>query len=365
MSRRFIIHFLGLMTIFFILSGCLPRDSIEDVSLIQIVGYDVAEDDKIRGTVVVPHFSKMEQGKGVEEESLTETAHSTKQIHTRLQSKAARPITIGTLKVALYSSELAERGIGPVIDSMARDPRIGRNIYIAITEGNTKEILDAGISKNETTGKFISGLIEQNSATNFPRTNLHEFLYTHFGEGMDGFLPYLKLNDRNELSLDGIAFFNDGKLVYKSPYEKSYTFTLLKENFKEATQEVEFEGKYIVVESIGSSVKHIFNGDKENPAFTIRISMTGIINDAPTLALELTPPVIKKMEKTIKKHNEKEAQKMIKDFQEYKIDPLGLGSIINNRVRNLDLKKWKEEQYPVMPIKVEVHMKILEVGTTS
>ncbi|WP_349408444.1 Ger(x)C family spore germination protein [Pseudalkalibacillus sp. SCS-8] len=348
-----------------LVTGCLPRDSIEDVSLIQIVGYDVAKDDEIRGTVVVPHFSRMEQGKGVEEETLTSTAHSTKQIHTKLQSKAARPITIGTLKVALYSAELAEKGIGSVIDSMARDPRIGRNIYLAITEGNTKEILDAGISKNETTGKFISGLIEQNAATNFPRTNLHEFLYTHFGKGMDGYLPYLKLNDRDELALDGIAFFNDGKFVYKAPYEKSYTFTLLKENFKEATQEIEFEKRYIVVESIGSNVKYIFNGDKDNPAFTIKITMTGIINDAPTLALELTPPVIKKMEKTIEKYNEKEAEEMIKKFQEHKIDPLGLGSIIDNRVRNLDFKKWKEEQYPEMPIKVDLKMKILEVGTTS
>lgn len=348
----------------FTLSACLPRESIEDISLVQIVGYDDTDSDLIRGTIVVPHFSKIEESTGVEEETLTTTAHSTKQIHTKLQAKASRPISIGTLKVALYSSELAEKGIGPIIDSMARDPRIGRNIYLAVTEGDTQEILDAGISKTETTGKFISGLIEQNAATNYPRTNLHEFLYTHFGVGMDAFLPYLKLNDRSELALDGIAFFDDGKFVYKVPYERSYTFTLMKENFKEATQEIKFDGNYIVVESIGSKVRYVLKGGIDNPEFTIKIKMTGIINDAPTLSLEITPSVMKKMEKRIKEFNEKRAQEMIEDFQEHGIDPLGLGNIILNRTKGFEIKKWKEI-YPEVPIKVEVEMQILEVGTTS
>ncbi|MGM7702721.1 Ger(x)C family spore germination protein [Pseudalkalibacillus sp. Hm43] len=346
------------------LSGCLPRESIEDISLVQIVGYDYEDGDLIRGTIVVPHFSKVEEGTGVTEETLTTTAHSTKQIHTKLQAKASKPISVGTLKVALYSEELAKKGVGTIIDSMARDPRIGRNIFLAITQGETEEILNAGKSKKETTGKFISGLIEQNSATNYPRTNLHEFLYTHFGVGRDGFLPYIKLNDRDEIELDGIAFFDDGKFVYKVPYDKSYTFTLMKENFKEATQEVKFKNNYIVVESIGSKVRYVLEGDKNNPEFTIQIKMTGIINDAPTLSLEMTPDKLRQMEKTIKKFNETEALKMIKDFQEHNIDPLGLGSILRNRTTGFDIKKW-DDMYPDIPIKVEVDMQILEVGTTA
>ncbi|MCF6138618.1 Ger(x)C family spore germination protein [Pseudalkalibacillus berkeleyi] len=347
-----------------LLSGCVPRKSIEDVSLIQVVGYDYEGEDLIRGTAVVPYFSHLEKSEQMNEETLTTVAHSTKQIHTELSAKTSKPITIGTLKVVLYSSELASKGVGSTLESMSRDPRIGRNIFLAITEGKTEEILQAGIGKSQTTSKFITNMIDHNAKSNLPRTSLHDFLYAYYGEGIDGYTPFLKLNDNEELELDGIAFFKDGTYVYKIPFEKSFVFTLLKENFQEATQEIKFDGDYIVIESIGSKVKIIMQGDKDNPKFLIKVMMTGMINDAPTIKYQLDPPMIQKIEQTVKKYNEREAKKLIKSFQEHNIDPLGLGACLRQRVRGFNEKDW-EKMYPEIPVEVEVDMKILEVGTTT
>ncbi|WP_079525374.1 Ger(x)C family spore germination protein [Halobacillus hunanensis] len=346
-----------------LLTSCMPNVSVEDAAIVQIAGYDFVNKDKVKGTFAVAQYTKSEQKTSANEVSLTTTANTIKNVHAKLQRQSSRPISTGKLTIVLYDKELAKNDMSKFIDSLSRDPRIGRDILLAIVDGNTEKMIKTEYKQNNTTAAYMKGMIEHNMYSNFPNTNLHNFMQSYFGKGVDSFLPLLeKVN--SHIKIKGIAFLSDGRLVHSVPYSKSLFFKMMKEDVREGMQEMNFQGEGIMMESINSNVDIHIKGNTENPEFIVKIKVRGIINEISNLASASTPPLVEKMEKSFTKFFEKNCQALIHEFQEQNIDPVGFGNVLKNRRRNVDMKKWKD-QYPEVPIDVKVELEITETGISS
>ncbi|WLD91642.1 Ger(x)C family spore germination protein [Alkalihalobacillus sp. AL-G] len=345
------------------LTSCVPNYSVEDAAMISAAGYDYVEEDKIKGTVSIPQFGRQETGGTMQEKKLTASANTVREVHARLQSKSSKPLVIGKLSVSMYSEELARKDLADVIDNLGRDARIGRNIFLVIVDGSTEQFLQKRYSQTETTAKYLTGIIKHNNESNFPTTNLHEYLYAYYAEGMDGFLPIMK-TAKDHAKITGIAFFKKGRLVYTIPYSKSFNFKIMNENFSQGIQDIEFKDRHVVMENIGSTVKYHVKGNHQTPKFLIDIHLTGIINEVSSLKKQQGPKVVKKMEKAFEQFYKEQCSLMVKEFQEYNVDPLGLGNVLKSRIRNFDNKKWKQ-QYPNAQIDVKVNVEIVETGISS
>ena len=158
---------------------------MDDVQLIQIISFDVNK-NKIIGTVLYPTFE--EQGKTTLHFLQTES-NSFHQILPRLNTKSNLPIETGQLNMVLLGTAYAKKGVQPLVDSIARDPRMASRIQLGVAEGNGWEILKR--SKGLNVPFHISGKVEQNiNNGDLPEMNLHIFLFDYYGEGRDPFLPY-------------------------------------------------------------------------------------------------------------------------------------------------------------------------------
>ncbi|UOQ91653.1 Ger(x)C family spore germination protein [Halobacillus shinanisalinarum] len=346
-----------------VLTSCMPNDSIEDVAIVQLAGYDYIDENQIKGTFAVAQYTKGEQKAAATEIYLTSTADTAKNIHANLQTKSSKPISTGKMSIALFNEELAKQDISKFIDSLTRDPRIGRDIFLAVVNGEAQGMIEGKYEQNETTARYIMGIIEHNMKRNFPNTNLHSFLHSYYGNGVDGFLPYLK-KSKDFIKMEGIAFLDDSRLALTIPYSKSLFFKMMKEKVSEGVQEIQFQGDGIMIESINSKVEYYIEGGTENPKFLIDIRVTGVLNEISNLEDSSNPKRIHKMEKEFNEIFEKQCLALIQQFQENNIDPLGLGSILDNRSRNFDVKAWNDK-YPDTPVDVKVTMDITETGISS
>ncbi|WP_257346911.1 Ger(x)C family spore germination protein [Pseudalkalibacillus decolorationis] len=358
-----VLRILLLSCFVFLLTACVPSTSVEDVDTILIAGYDYIDDEQIRGTISIPQFGRLETGGSMKEKYLSSTANTVKEVHAKLQTKSSKPLTVGKLALSLYNEELAQNGLGEVLDNLGRDPQVGRDIILGVVEGSTEGFIKGKYSETETAAKYLTGLIRGNMEKNFPTTNLHQFLYAYHAKGMDGYLPLLA-QEENYVRLTGIALFQDGKMVHSIPFSKSFIFKILKEKFQQGTQEVEFKNRHIVMENIGSSVKYHVKGKGSDSKVRIDIEITGIINEVSSLDVLQSPKMVELMEKRFEKFFQKQCEIMVQDFQEYNIDPLGLGNTYNSQVRGFDINKWKEI-YPSLPIEINVGVEIVETGIVS
>ena len=355
--------FLVLLISVLLLSGCMTHSSVEENAIIQMVGYDKGENKRIRGTVSIPQYGNSEKNSSATEIYLTASADGVKEVEKEIQKQSSKPISIGKLAVTLYSKELAEGGISDVIDILSRDSRISRNMFLGIVEGDTKDLVEGGYTQDETTSKHVQGLIENNSHYNFPKTNLHGFLYSYYAEGMDPFLPLISKKESN-VELSGVAFFNGGTVVGTIPDSKIFIFKMLKENFKRGMQNIPFQGGMFMLDNIGSNVNYELKGTLDDPVFDIKVNIKAEVNEMAGVDREITSALAKEMEEVSVEYFKLNADEMIQMFKEKKIDPLGIGDFAKTRKRDFNLTQW-EDHYSELKVNVKVDVEITEYGIYS
>ncbi|MCA1020494.1 Ger(x)C family spore germination protein [Halobacillus litoralis] len=353
--------FLGILLLS---AGCVPSKSVEENAIVQISGYDRGGDGgRIKGTVSIPQYGKSEKKTAASELYLTVDANSIKDVEKEIQKKSSKPISIGKLAVTLYSMELAEEGISDVIDVLSRDARLSRNMYLAVVDGQTQDLIENGYTQDETTSKHLQGLIENNVHHNFPSTSLHEFLYAYYAIGMDPYLPILEQKE-SFVEISGIGFFKKGKLVTTLSDAKVFTFKMMKENFTRGMQDLPFQDGTIMLDNIGSTVDYKLTGTDENPGLEINVKLKSEVNEMVGVEEKPSPQLAKEMEDAFVDYFKTNADEMIELFKKEGIDPLGLGHFAKTRTRHFDEKRW-EDLYPDMDIQFDVDVEITEYGIFS
>lgn len=346
-----------------LLTGCMPNQSVEEIGIIQIAGYDLAKDGKIGGTVSIPQYGRSDEKTAATELYLSVTADSVKDVEKEVQKQSSKPISIGKLVVTLYSEELAKDDISDIIDVLSRDPQLSRNMYLGIVKGETRTIIEQESNQGETTAKYFNRLMKNNMHHNFPHSSLHDFLYAYYAKGMDGFLPYIA-QGRKFAEIEGVALFDGGKLAAVIPASEAFIFKMMKENFDQGMQELDFKGGVVVMESIGSKFRYDIKGTVEEPGFVIDIKIKGVVNELVGIPDKANESLAKEIEVAFAKHFEEKADAMIQLFQEEEVDPLGLGHFLRTQKRGFNEEQWLES-YSDIPIQVKVAVDITEYGTFS
>jgi spore germination protein len=342
-----------------VLSGCMNAKPkiLDDLTLATAVGYDYVDKKKFRSTWVAPTYMP---DKTIVDESYTATSTLSKEVRAKINQKAEKQILSGKFEVALYSKKLAQNDISNLIDTLQRDPSIGANVFLAVVDGTTHELL-VKQSGNSDKGIYLSNLFEQNiKLGSLPKTNLQLFLYAFYAEGRDPILPQIKALD-GKVDINGIALFNKGKYVGLIKKEQIFAFNLMHERKSNSESFAVDIGKkeYASLFNITSKRTYDIPKPMTTAPITIKIKVEAILREYS--GGNVDKAMIKKIEKAMKKDIEEKANRMIKKFQKLKIDPLGVGEQVRTRTRKWDMKKF-DKQYPTLPIKVEAKVKVIETG---
>ncbi len=345
------------MTVF--LSGCMniKQRVLDDIQLATAAGYEYIDEDQIEVTAVFPNF---QPDKSVKNETLVASSILSKEIRDKHSLQSEKPLVSGKIEVTLYERKTAERGIKDLLDTLQRDPSVGSNVYLAVVDGSPKELLSKQYG-NMDNGIFLSNLIEQNIESGLiHKTNLHQFLYKYYAEGIDPMLPIIEQKD-GKINLKAIGLFDEDKLVDQIE-EKNYFYLkiLLNRKGENDTHAIQLENKTkFSVFNIRSKRKYQIPKPMTNSEIIIKLKLKSMIREYNNGLL--TDSKLNELEKAMEEDIKKNSEEMIKKFQEKEIDPLGIGEEVRTRTREWNKEKW-DDIYPDIKISVQVTMDIIESG---
>ncbi|WP_226676978.1 Ger(x)C family spore germination protein [Rossellomorea aquimaris] len=352
------------------LTGCVEREILDDLYIETGKAFDYEGEDKIRGTALFPIYLA---DKSIQNGTLSAEASSTREVLEKLERRSQQPLVRGSLDIVLIGEELARKGIIDIGDSLQRDASVGARLYLTVTEGEAGELIKGnyGLRGN---GTYLSNLIHHNiNRRELPATNLHMFIFDYFQEGQTPYLPILKQLSNESVAITGVALFDKDKMIKKIPAKDMFFFKLLVDRFAEGSHVIKMgkeRGSGHVEKSVEASVTSLKSKSKiivkhnTNPVeVTIRIKIRGIIREY--TGKNLTPDKVIEVEKEMKKDIEENCLKMLKDFQELGIDPVGIGQSQKHGIRGFDFKEWDDSIYPQVKFNVEAKVQILEAGTVE
>jgi spore germination protein len=353
---------LFIVSILFLLIGCVPKQIIDEVQLIHAIGFDELPNHNIKGTITYPIF---DPDGTVRVETLSTVSHTSRFFRSKLNTKSPKTLSTGQLRIVLFNDKFSKKGILDIVNSLYRDPNVGNRLYMAVVDGNAHDLLTAKYTAAPLPSIYLMDLIEQNiESENLPKTNLHVFLYSYYGEGIDPFLPIVK-TEKSAMQLEGIALFKDDKYVGKLNHSESFAFKVMLDGSKTGHYEVELKkGKnkgHAVVRNIKGKTSYKVRKVNGVPEFDVNLKIFGEIHEYPPWLNLEEKPNIDLIEKTLKKQINKEAKKITAKFQRLNVDPLGFGDQVRRREKKWDFKRF-QEQYPDMKITVSTEIEIVESG---
>lgn len=333
----------------------MPKQIIDKILMVTVAGYDYVDKNTIQGTVVAPTFLK--EGELIDL-IYTDTASMVYENRSKLNRQASEELLNGKLDVVLFSKELASTGVSDYIDYLLRDPSIGTQLHLAVVDGSTYEMLNS-IKAKKGAGVYLSDLIEHNIENgNLPILNLKQFSGEVVSKLTDPYLPILKLV-HGVPKITGLAIFNSDKLVDSISVKDVMLFKMLHENMKDGQYFLKTEKYSAAIQNVDSSreVEVTKKNGKLKVNFTVKID---------AVVREFTGKGGLKKKEQIKKMFEKDISaksvKLIKSFQQKKVDPLGIEEVVKSRSRDYNSKKFKEA-YPTMEIDVDTKFTLSEFGT--
>lgn len=360
----------AILICFLSLTGCVEKEILDDLYIETGKAYDYVGNDRIRGTALFPIYLA---DKSIQNGTLSAEASSTREVLEKLERRSQQPLVRGSLDVVLIGEELAKKGIIDIGDSLQRDASVGARLYLTVTEGEAGELIKGnyGLRGN---GTYLSNLIHHNiTRRELPETNLHMFIYDYFQDGQTPYLPILKQLTNESVAITGIALFDKDKMVKKIPAKDMFYFKLLVDKYAEGSHVIkmgEEKSSGHVEKSIEASVTSLISKNKiivkhhaDPVEVTIRIKIRGIIREY--TGKKLTPGKVIEVEKQMKEDIEENGMKMLKEFQDLGIDPVGIGQIQKHGVRGFDFKEWEDSIYPRVKFNIDAKVQILEAGTVE
>ncbi|MBT2615264.1 MULTISPECIES: Ger(x)C family spore germination protein [unclassified Bacillus (in: firmicutes)] len=345
----------------FLMAACgVEKQILEDILIAEVVGYDDAENKKIKGTVVVsvPQPGEEENlGKEVYEAN----SHDIKAARQQENAKTPYPIVGGRLTAILYGEGLASKGLNDYVDTYRRDPMVGRDLYLAVVHGKAEDVVKIEPKLIKTPGVQVKELIEQNIRTNLPDVDLHRYLYACHGKGIDPVLPLLE-KAGDQIRVKGIALFKKDRYIGKYiPYEDGFLYKVLSENFKLGSYEIKWkENDSTDINNVESRVHYHISNANQDPKVRIDVKMKASLLEVQGYDLGKAVD-LKKIEVRAEQVIGKKLNEMVTMFQENHIDPLALGDHAKSKTRNFDQKHW-EEAYPDIPIEVDLDIEMIQTG---
>ncbi|MFS0875685.1 Ger(x)C family spore germination protein [Solibacillus isronensis] len=355
-----------------LLVGCAEQKILERISLTTLVGFDLADEDKLAATAVIRQINPDLESKI---ELQTATALTSRGARSKIDLKTSKTVGSGQLRVVLYGEELAKAGLNENIHILKMNSEISNATYMASVEGDLNELLEYKYENITDLGQHIYQLIKYNVNKQYIiSSTLHEINRDKLSFIGSYSMPVLE-REENNIKISGIAFFNEGKIVGKLPAEEAIYILMVKGKTHNGTLELEIpvtilekssfdssEGLPIAIDSINSKRK-IKLVDPEVPEFNLTIKIECRLLEVDSDVSMDNPSIIHKLEKEINKKIESEINRIIDYSHEIETDIFQFGEYYKAQNRNADIdkKKW-DEMFSEMKVNVTVNTTIVRDG---
>ncbi|WP_172372036.1 Ger(x)C family spore germination protein [Sporosarcina jiandibaonis] len=362
-----------LILLFFIVgitltAGCTEtgqRTSVEELSLVSSIGFDLVNDKEMRMTVGIPQPA----GESPElTESYSVNTEMVSEGLVKLSSKTDKMIVINQLRTLLFSEEFAKNGkVTEIIEHFYRNPTVGNKVRIVIVKDKVEDVLKADYPENQHMDAYLNELFEPKLHTSFsPFTSIHDYMNTQTDPVYHTMVPYLEKKE-GSLEVTKVALFDSEKLVDTISTEQSLLIQALVGLKKLSPIDIKFKDnetdKHLFLEQIESDVNIKGNKNIDFPKLNIDLKIRAVLVEYKGNRDLSKVDEYEKLEKEINKHLEREIKEILEKLQKLELDPAGLSEYFRMQHKG----KWTEDLtkkvIASLDYKVKVEMKVLNTGT--
>jgi spore germination protein KC len=363
-----------------LLAGCWDRREINDIAIVMGTAIDW-KDGKYQATVQFPLPGQMGGVKGGGGGTRgnkswyldSSTGTTLDEVIRNQQQSISRLLYFAHRRVLLIGEEMADRGVAPVIDIVARVPQNRLSAYFIVAKGEARAVLNADAPVEQIPSEMIRELTTE--SMNNPRTIRH-VIESILSDGIDPAVPFFTFrttetgnqNDKQStIRLEGLAVFKGDKLAGFMRGEKAQGVLWAMGEVKRpritipspngnGLMSLQFAENAVTIKPI-----------LENDEFTIRlhIKARGTVVENGTNYSSMSHG-IPKIEQTANVKIKTLVEDSISELQKkYHSDAVGFGDAIhrdyNSRWQALR-KNWVDE-YEKLKVDVQVQVQIEHTGT--
>lgn len=359
MNRKSLVAFCLLPLL---LIACERMKIVDQLSIVNTIGYDSYKDGQLRSTILYPDYTKSKSQENIQIRK-TRGKTSTMMLY-RTNEQTKNPIELSKIQAIVFGEEYAKKGIGHIIDTVFNNPMVATDIQIAVVKPSARKYLEV-VKENGTLA--ITDTINQNySTSSLPRTNLHIFLNNYYGSGRDAYMPILKHGTEKNVYVDGVALFKDDQYKTSLDNKQFFYLGLLDEYRHQGNIDIPIKKGSkkgtIVLRTMKNNPDWLNIKPGPRPQADLSLNVFVIIREYPDWIDLHHKKDITLLEKTIRKNLKTEISKLIELFKENGVDPLGMGDRFRAHDKHWNEQKFYKEQYKNLEVKIDVETTVIQAG---
>ena len=337
MKRVKILCLCFLCLVHLLISGCWDQKIFEDIGLALVLGLEYTENGELLYTMTMPVFAE-----DIEEtiELLSTTSNLLRQSRDQIRNTSGKRVEGGKIQHIIFSKELAEKGIGKILDVFIRSSENPMLANIIVVDGSPFEMLSTSRDYKDKPrlGVYLAHIIKEARANNStPESRVYNFTILQYSETIDPIASYISFDDTG-ITIEGSALFNGNKMVGNIDFvETGLLHALMGKKIRfgyyikakdmEESVSPDKRGVSVLLHRVKRKIKATCE-DVTTPEIHISLDLTGIIDEI-DLDYRLDEPDDKKrLEEKIAMLIRRDFIKLIKYLQEIGSDPVGFGEII-------------------------------------
>lgn len=360
------------LIIVIVLQGCNgSRQVLENLTLPLILGFDLNENNNLLVYLSGPIFSEEAKEKTEVYEVNSQTLYESR---GEFDAKTIGLTTSGKLQFVLVGKKILQQDNWfQLFDTLYRDPTFSTNAKVIAVDGSVSDLINYHAKdKPRLAMQLIKKLDTANQRSITMKTTLQELHRQMFEKGITPAIT--EITKDQDIIIKGTSLLDmDGKYVTSLDIEKNKLLPMLQHQIK---NELSITMPIPEVDKTNS----IFSSNKISFALhkTSKKVKVSYLEDRFYFDINLKIPIYfkerlflfdiknneKVMEKMIEEQFEIQFKNLVSTFQEYEIDPIGLGLY----ARAFKYDAWKEVQdkwgqaFSKANIKVSVHIDIQDKG---
>ncbi len=241
--RKFCSAAVALAILTLLLAGCWDQVEIEDRALVLGLSIDAATPEVMSTEEQVTHLDNMKlpghaisvtaqiavpgrvplgPGSGSSSDGakaspvwvVTVTGHTLDDAMNNLQQQIADPRYLVHLRVIVISETIARGRLDELNDYLRRNPEIRRRTWLLVSEGRASRFMDVEPPLQRVPTIYILSMMEKAVASGkFPHDYLGRFWSADSKWGESAYLPYVALRDKENILIEGLAYFSGNRMV--------------------------------------------------------------------------------------------------------------------------------------------------------
>lgn len=298
------------------------------------------------------------------------TGHSIDDAIMNLQQRMASPLFFGHLRVIVVSEAVAREGMSNLNDYFQRNAEVRRTTWILVSKGNAEDVIRAQPPLGRVPSVYLTATFENAIRMGkFPKDFAGKFWTNSSKKGQEGFLPYVRMMNKEAMEIAGLAIFKGDMMVETTkPLEIGAFMTIKHLN----------PGGYRVITPIDGSAVTVYTTYRASrirvkirddvPEFYVNVHLELNIEEKTHDTLMISDEeILNKIEKHDSRMAKEYYLKFIQKTQRAGADIFGFGELVrakkpgywNKHVRTKE--KW-QEMYKNVPVHVQTDFKIRRVG---